>query len=88
MKGYDLIKGDIATPTVHAYRGAAGGLSYMIKDRLPTDAFFTELKPELLAGIGETQGKLVGGNRVWVDGHAEESLHRGRTPGAPRHRYP
>ena len=83
MKGYDLIKGDIATPTVHAYRGAAGGLSYLIKDRLPTDAFVTELKPELVAGIGETQGKLVGGNRVWVDGHLKNHYIAGGTPGRP-----
>ena len=83
IKGYDLIKGDIATPTVHAYRGAAGGLSYMIKDRLPTDAFVTELKPELLAGIGETQGKLVGANRVWVDGHLKNHYIAGGTPGRP-----
>ena len=83
MKGYDLIKGDIATPTVHAYRGAAGSLSYMIKDRLPADAFFTELKPELLAGMGETQGKLVGGNRVWVDGHLKNHYIAGGTPERP-----
>jgi hypothetical protein len=67
--GYNLIKGDIATPTVHDYRGAAGGLSYLIKDRLPSDAFFSQPTPEVLAGMGATQAKLVGGNRVWVDSH-------------------
>jgi hypothetical protein len=71
MHGYDLIRDDIATPTVHGYRGAAGGLSYMIKDRLPSEAFFSEPTPELLAGMGATQGKLARSNRVWIDGHAQ-----------------
>jgi hypothetical protein len=71
MHGYDLIKNDIPTPTIHAHRGVAGGLSYMIKDRLPSEAFFSEPTAELLAGMGETQGKLAQGKRVWIDGHVQ-----------------
>jgi hypothetical protein len=69
VKGYDLIKNNIETPAVHAHRSAPGGLSYMIKDRLPSDAFFEEPTPELLAGIKQTEGKLVDLNAVWPDGH-------------------
>jgi len=69
MQGYNLINGDIPTPTVHGYRSATGGLSYLIKDRLPSDAFFSQPTPETLTGMGATQAKLVGGNRVWVDSH-------------------
>jgi hypothetical protein len=83
MHGYDLIKNDIATPTIHAHRGAAGGLSYMIKDRLPSEAFFSAPTAEQLAGMGETQGKLVQGKRVWIDGHAENHYVAGNAQGRP-----
>ncbi len=71
VRGYNLIKDDIPTPAIHAQRSAPGGLSYMIKERLPDDAFLTQPTPEGLAGMGATQGKLAAGNRVWIDGHLQ-----------------
>jgi hypothetical protein len=63
---------DVAKQSVEPQRAASvRQINATAKDRLPSEAFFSEPTSELLAGMGETQGKLVQGKLVWIDGHAQ-----------------